>query len=543
MIDLIYKYPKLFIFASIACMLLMAFPYLDVTIMEARNFITAREMINDGNWLLTTMNGEARYEKPPLPTWLSAISASIFGINTFAMRLPGLLMAIVLSNTFFNLLRDLKLPLKHVVQGTFILITSFYVFAIIFEGPWDIYTHTFALLSALYFFKYFNSDNQKWFLAILGGVFLGLSILCKGPIGFYALWLPFMIAFGIVYRFKFYRGSSILLIASILIALVLGGWWYAYVRLADPETFIAITSRETSNWSSYNVRPFYYYWSFFTQSGLWTLPAFIALLYPYLKSRVTDKKTYKFAFLWTIITVILLSIIPEKKSRYLMPVLIPLAYNTSFYIQFITEHFHKLKNLAERIPVYVHFILIGLIGNAFGFIGWYLFNDLIILNFHLFIVLSILLFALAIAIHNSVKKKSMNKAFFFSIGFYIVLFSFISPFMSLNKGNAYRPITELKSDLGAQNLNLYSFNYVAPEMIWQYGKKIPSLNLKDNEIIFPQENEFALISNGISPEDQKKLLNRYYIEKGAVYNLNVADSTSNKYRGRLSNTLYYFTKK
>lgn len=48
---------------------------LDVTIMEARNFITAREMTLDGNWLLTTMNGEPRYQKPPLPTWLAAISS------------------------------------------------------------------------------------------------------------------------------------------------------------------------------------------------------------------------------------------------------------------------------------------------------------------------------------------------------------------------------------------------------------------------------------------------------------------------------------
>ena len=65
--------------------------------MEARNFVTAREMITDGNWLLTTMNGEARYEKPPLPTWLSAISASLFGISAFAMRLPALFMVFLLG--------------------------------------------------------------------------------------------------------------------------------------------------------------------------------------------------------------------------------------------------------------------------------------------------------------------------------------------------------------------------------------------------------------------------------------------------------------
>jgi len=31
--------------------------------MEARNFVTAREMLQDNNWLMPTFNGEARYMK------------------------------------------------------------------------------------------------------------------------------------------------------------------------------------------------------------------------------------------------------------------------------------------------------------------------------------------------------------------------------------------------------------------------------------------------------------------------------------------------
>ena len=43
-------------------------------IMESRNIITAREMVYDHNWLVPTMNGELRLEKPPLPTWIAAIN-------------------------------------------------------------------------------------------------------------------------------------------------------------------------------------------------------------------------------------------------------------------------------------------------------------------------------------------------------------------------------------------------------------------------------------------------------------------------------------
>jgi hypothetical protein len=40
---------------------------LGVDIMEARNLITAREMIETGHWFLPTLHGEPRLAKPPLP--------------------------------------------------------------------------------------------------------------------------------------------------------------------------------------------------------------------------------------------------------------------------------------------------------------------------------------------------------------------------------------------------------------------------------------------------------------------------------------------
>ncbi len=60
------------------------FPHLkiaEVNIMEARNFITAREMLQYDNWLHTTMNLLPRYEKPPLPTWLTALAGSFMDMG------------------------------------------------------------------------------------------------------------------------------------------------------------------------------------------------------------------------------------------------------------------------------------------------------------------------------------------------------------------------------------------------------------------------------------------------------------------------------
>ena len=79
-----------------------------VNIMEARNFVTAREMLQDSNWLLTTLNGEPRYQKPPLPTWLSAGSAFLFGIKSvFAMRLPAAIITILMILTTYTLVKKI----------------------------------------------------------------------------------------------------------------------------------------------------------------------------------------------------------------------------------------------------------------------------------------------------------------------------------------------------------------------------------------------------------------------------------------------------
>ena len=50
-----------------------------------------REMHQSGNWLMPTVNGFPRVQKPPLVYWTMLVSTSIFGDNEFALRLPNAL--------------------------------------------------------------------------------------------------------------------------------------------------------------------------------------------------------------------------------------------------------------------------------------------------------------------------------------------------------------------------------------------------------------------------------------------------------------------
>ena len=66
-------------------------------IMESRNMVTANEMVYDGNWLVPTMNGELRFEKPPLPTWIAAGAEMIAPGNLGIQRAMSGLAAVMLA--------------------------------------------------------------------------------------------------------------------------------------------------------------------------------------------------------------------------------------------------------------------------------------------------------------------------------------------------------------------------------------------------------------------------------------------------------------
>src|SRR5262245_52079369 len=56
---------------------------------------SAFEMLESGNWVVTTFNGETDYynSKPPLNVWLIALSLKAFGPSLAAMRVPSIVAA------------------------------------------------------------------------------------------------------------------------------------------------------------------------------------------------------------------------------------------------------------------------------------------------------------------------------------------------------------------------------------------------------------------------------------------------------------------
>ncbi len=513
---------------------------IEINIMEARNFVTANEMLNYGNWIHTTMNLEPRYEKPPLPTWLTAISASVFGLkNVFGLRLPAALAVIFLIFTFYFYVKEIIKNKKQALISTLILTTSFYIIFSGRNGQWDIFAHAFMIFAIYQLFQAFESKSILWKKWILAGIFMGFSFMSKGPVSHFALLLPFLIAYGIVFKYKDFKTKLPPLLISIILFVIVGLTWGLYIYLTDASSAQTIADKETAAWSNRNVRPFYYYWSFFTQSGVWTYFAFIALLYPFMIKRVNDKKMYKFSFLWTIITVILLSLIPEKKARYLLPVLIPLALNTGFYIYFLID---EAKNISksDRYLAYFGFGLIGLIGVVFPFVAYYFLQDKLVGFWTSFIMTSITLFTIGVLIFVYLKKQKFENSFYAVILFICSIMLFAIPMAkSFYDNDDYLSLNSLRSIEKMKHLKLYSTdkNIPAPELLFQLGEPIKRVSSIGE---LPQKRSFGLLVNDTIPT---AVINAYTSEFIALFDENHVKKGKREHRPRRTIKLYLLEKK
>ncbi len=466
-----------------------------VKIMEARNFSTAREMVVDGSWLLTTLNGEPRYEKPPLPAWMSALSAAVFGVNNIAaQRLPISLMALFTALFFYQLVFLFTHKKEFSLLASLILITSFYYLAIQREAPVDMYAQGFMVASLFFLVKLIREENKTYSNAVLAAMFFGLSFLSKGPISLYAMLIPFLLSLAITFGRQTLRHKLLPFLVLVIVAVLVSSWWFILVRLADPDTFAKIIGKETANWSSYNLRPFYYYWSFFSQSGLWTLPALAGLLYPLIKNHVADNKVYRFAWWWTILAVILLSLIPEKKPRYLLPVLFPMAITTAAYIDFLFRNFKNQKFKFVRVPGYVHFGLITVAALVTP-VGLYFFLKNALPDFYLWFALSgILSISIGIYLVRNLIRRNAENLFYGSILFYIALFVFGFPLVrSVYDNTNLIAFKALMEETQKNNIPVYAYSKIAPEIVWVAGRTLPLIDA-DEQSFTPPARAFGVLT-------------------------------------------------
>ena len=474
---------------------------LEANIMESRNLTTAREMLEKGNWFEPTMNGEIRLEKPPLPTWITAISMLIFGKDNLALlRLPSALAALLMIFFLFMLTKELtdveRLPF--LVAGT--AATSFYIFFMARDISWDIFSCSFMIGAIWLIHRALRRDEQCWTEFIGAGVLMGLAFLSKGPVSFYTLLLPYLIARTITLGWKNSSNKRTQLIIMGIITLMIGFWWPVSIYLSHPDYSAFVAQKESAAWLNRNTRPFYHYWSFPVQSGIWTILATITLVFPYAKKRIGQVSNYWFLASWVLIAVLLLSLFPEKKERYVLPVLLPLSILTACYIGYWIEAFEK-SNYTKSDTILLRFngILMATISVAIPITAFLMLKGEggpgILYLIFLSLVFSLMAYVF-------IKASLLKKPYWIWIGMaglVALSFTMLLPVSKkiMQSNPDYRSYKELRYREDLKNVPFY-FNGEIPgkfiEVVWNCGREVKGWNpLIDQNL--PSEPPLIFISH------------------------------------------------
>lgn len=152
-------------------------PLLDRT--EARYGEIARLMYETNQWIVLQIGYDSFFwAKPPLSTWLSALSFKLFGVNEFAVRLPSFLLNISL---LYILGKFVKKNGVSFFLPAFILLTipEFLIHTGVVSTDTALaFSITLVMLS---FWKALQTENYT-FWSYLFFIAVGLGLLAKGPI-------------------------------------------------------------------------------------------------------------------------------------------------------------------------------------------------------------------------------------------------------------------------------------------------------------------------------------------------------------------------
>jgi len=146
---------------------------------EAKNSGCAREMMEQGEWVVPTFNYELRTDKPPLHYYFMIGAYSLFGVNAFSARIFSVIMGVLTILSIWYLAVRYYGNRTSLYTSIVLLASLHFVlqFHMAVPDPYLIFLITLGFVSFYIFYK----ENKSLYL-LISYVSFGLGVLVKGPV-------------------------------------------------------------------------------------------------------------------------------------------------------------------------------------------------------------------------------------------------------------------------------------------------------------------------------------------------------------------------
>lgn len=294
----------------------------------------AREMLDTGDYIVPSSNGEPFFDKPPLVCWMQAAAIGLFGTNSFAARLPSAIAMTLLVGATVLLGSRIFSRRAGLLSG-FVLACSILGVGLARIAILDAAFSLSITVSLGAFLLAFTGKWPRWTYNLVWAA-MGLSVMIKGPAGA-VLIIVTVGLFVLICRKKYGEGLPLFretmpLVGS-AIFLLIALPWYVLVSQKTGGSFIREfiihhnIQRALGQDFQHNL-PFYAYIPMFVVSFFpWSLfvPAGVSAL---RRRGQKDSQTGicgLFLITWMSVVFVIFSALRSKLPAYIFPMFPPCA--------------------------------------------------------------------------------------------------------------------------------------------------------------------------------------------------------------------------
>lgn len=304
---------------------------------EGRYAEMAREMFASGDWITTRLNGIKYFEKPPLQTWMNALSFAVFGLGDWQARLwTGLCGVGGVALTGYAGAR--VFGQRAGLYAALVLGSSFYWVACSQIDSLDMGLSgmmTIALCALLIAQRDDASplDRRNWMLACWAG--MALAVLSKGLIG---LMLPggVLVLYTLITR-DWKLWTRLHLVKGLLLFFAIATPWFVLVAMKNPEQPHFFFIHE--HWDRFFLKEHHReqaWWIFFPLTAIGIIP-WLGVLGQSLRLGAQREaglfRPRLMALLWAVFILLFFTKSNSKLPGYILPIFPALALLVATYLE------------------------------------------------------------------------------------------------------------------------------------------------------------------------------------------------------------------
>ena len=290
---------------------------------EGMHSVSAKHVVDSGDWVTPVYNGKVFLDKPMFFTWLVAVSFTFLGFTELAARLPAAVIGFLGVWVTYRLGRKMFNDRTGFLGGA-ILATSVLYLVMSRTVVHDIALGLFTTLALSLFYLGTVEPERRRTYFLLFYVAVAGAVLAKGPLG--ALLPAIVIGPYLILTRRLSLIREMCLGWGVLIFLVLSAPWYILMSLRN-EGYLAYFLIEKSFGSfaseeSTHPAPLHFYVPVLFGALLpWTayLPAAIVRAFQRLRSE--EKEPVLYLILWVGAMFLFFSAATSKLASYLLPLM------------------------------------------------------------------------------------------------------------------------------------------------------------------------------------------------------------------------------